>query len=211
MTLEPQDQQSRKGIIFMSMASVIVLDNRWAFHDELDLCSKKGLKRLANWILKGKITVLLQDEHEKIMALDIYRPIVVQLLKWGGYKPKTEEIDFSKEAVFVRDNNFCQFWHFDGDRKFKYRCSHEERSLEHLMPTSRNGASSFLNCVCACKVCNVRIKGNKTPEESGLKLIRQPFIPKRNRNEFVRINFNYNPEKETHRIFKQYYPNYVTV
>jgi hypothetical protein len=189
------------------MTSVIVLDSSWAFHAELDLRSKIGLKRLVNWVLKGKINVILQDEHEKIIALDIYRPIVIQLLKFGGYKPKSEEFGFTKEAVFLRDNNICQFWHFDNNgKKFKHKCSKEERSLEHLMPTSRGGGSSFLNCVCACKLCNVTIKGNKTPEEAGLKLIRQPFIPKRNKNEYVRIKFNFNAEKDSHRVFKEWYP-----
>jgi 5-methylcytosine-specific restriction endonuclease McrA len=184
----------------MDMTSVIVLDAKASYWDEVDI------GKVINWILKGKVRILVEDEKEKVKcSLDIYRPVVVQLLKFIGYKPKTEQVKWNKEAVFKRDGNICQFWHFDEKgHKFKYKCKPEEVTLEHLVPKSRGGAKdSFLNCVCACKRCNVVVKGNKTPEEAGLKLIRQPFIPKRNRNEFVRIDFNYNPDNLAHRIYME--------
>jgi hypothetical protein len=181
-------------------ASVIVLDGKWEYWDEVPI------RKAVNWILKSKVRVVIEDENEKLhCSLDIHRPIVVQLLKFFGYKPKVAEINFDKYAVFKRDGGICQFWHYDEfGRKFKHKCKADEMTLEHLIPKSRGGAPrSFLNCVCACKKCNVVIKGNQTPEEAGLKLIRQPTIPRRNRDEYVRVEFNFNSSNPSHRVYME--------
>ena len=50
-------------------------------------------------------------------------------------------------------------------------------SLDHVIPISRGGKSSWENVVCACLPCNVR-KGNKLLAECGVQLIRQPHRPR---------------------------------
>ena len=45
------------------------------------------------------------------------------------------------------------------------------------MNSSRGGVSSWENCVLACMRCNRR-KGSRTPEESGLRLLKRPVIPR---------------------------------
>lgn len=45
------------------------------------------------------------------------------------------------------------------------------------MPVSRGGASNWENCVLADRKINSR-KGNKLPEEAGLKLLRRPAVPR---------------------------------
>jgi hypothetical protein len=49
--------------------------------------------------------------------------------------------------------------------------------LDHVIPRNRGGAHTWENLVTACKSCNHR-KGNRTPEEAHLRLIRQPFEPR---------------------------------
>ncbi len=50
-------------------------------------------------------------------------------------------------------------------------------SLDHVVPISRGGKSTWENVVCACLPCNVR-KGNKLLHESDMRLIRLPHRPK---------------------------------
>ena len=54
----------------------------------------------------------------------------------------------------------------------------EQLSLDHVVPRSQGGTSTWENLVCACMKCNIR-KGGRTPTEAGLRLIRVPVKPKR--------------------------------
>lgn len=192
------------------MASVVVLTRDFQFWTEV------SMDKFWKWLVKEKIEVIACHDgesatcfgsynlslQEAITTFKVRKPLVVRLLGFVGYKVKTEEIGFSKEAVFQRDNNICQYWHYDENNKpFKYACKEDERTLDHVMPKSKGGRNSFENTVCACKVCNIEIKKNRTPEEAGLKLIRKPFVPKRNKGDFVTIKFAYNPRKLSHKIY----------
>ncbi|MBW3543699.1 MAG: HNH endonuclease, partial [Planctomycetes bacterium] len=52
-------------------------------------------------------------------------------------------------------------------------------SMDHVIPRSRGGETTWENIVCACLKCNVR-KGGRTPWEAGMTLFRQPIRPRRN-------------------------------
>ena len=77
----------------------------------------------------------------------------------------------NRQNVIWRDNNKCQY------------CSKvfptEKLTVDHVMPKSRGGEKSWTNLVAACKKCNQK-KGDKTPEEAGMKLIKKPYRPKTN-------------------------------
>lgn len=67
---------------------------------------------------------------------------------------------------------------------FGYRCSYcghkfssAELNLEHVIPRSRGGKTDWANVVTACIVCNLR-KGNRLPDEAGMKLLIKPTKPK---------------------------------
>ena len=192
------------------MTSVVVLTRDFQYWREIDM------RKFWTWLVKEKIKVIACSDgqnicfdnynlslKEAVTTFKVQKPLIVQLLKFAGYKVKREEIGYSKEAVFARDNNVCQYWHYDESGKpFKYTCKQDERTLDHIIPKSRGGlAQSFENCVCACSMHNIETKRNKLPEEVGLKLIRKPFVPKRNRGEYVTIRFAYNPQKLSHRIY----------
>jgi 5-methylcytosine-specific restriction endonuclease McrA len=53
----------------------------------------------------------------------------------------------------------------------------EDGSIDHVVPRSRGGATSWDNCVWASKRINA-LKGNRLPEEVGLKLWTVPRAPK---------------------------------
>jgi 5-methylcytosine-specific restriction endonuclease McrA len=67
-------------------------------------------------------------------------------------KPKTT-IRFSKGNVFLRDNYTCQYC---GDELEKRDCT-----LDHVVPTSHGGKTTFENTVCACGPCNAGKGNNK--------------------------------------------------
>jgi CRISPR/Cas system Type II protein with McrA/HNH and RuvC-like nuclease domain len=49
-------------------------------------------------------------------------------------------------------------------------------TLDHVIPLSRGGWDGWDNVVTACRSCNNR-KGDDTPEEAGMKLLRKPRLP----------------------------------
>lgn len=153
-----------------------------------------------------KIEIIVAHETEEIgsVSLKIKMPLVVRLLKFVGFKPKSEKIPFSQEAVFNRDNFICQYYHRDVmGKKFRYKCQADEVTIDHVIPLSQGGANSFLNTVCACRHCNEVLKKNKTPRDAGMELIRIPVIPKRDKNSFVIMHFNYNPKKLSHKKYME--------
>ena len=77
---------------------------------------------------------------------------------------------FNRRNIFARDNNQCQYC----GRKFIM----SELSLDHVVPRSQGGGTTWDNIVCACVECNVR-KGGRTPRQANLTLIRKPEKPKR--------------------------------
>jgi 5-methylcytosine-specific restriction endonuclease McrA len=94
----------------------------------------------------------------------------VILLKNYDRLPR-REVKFSRHNIYLRDENRCQYC----GAKF----TSSELSLDHVLPLSRGGVSSWENIVCACLSCNVK-KGNRTPTEAGLKLIATPQRPRWN-------------------------------
>lgn len=183
----------------MVMESVIVLNKNYQYWTEAPI------KKVLKWLTLNKIEVIAEDKTAEIGSYEfrIKMPLIVRLLNFIGYKPKRETIPYSDEAVYQRDDNICQYWHYDDmGRKFKKKLDHEDRSIDHVVPTSRGGPRcTFENSVTSCKWHNVKIKKNKTPEEAGLELIRKPFIPKRNRNDYIVVRFTYNKSKLSHNVF----------
>ena len=111
------------------------------------------------------------DDADWICAVNfpIQVPRVVRLLDYDRI-PK-ETVKFSRRNVFLRDENHCQYCR----RHF----SAQKLSIDHVMPRSRGGPTTWENVVTACLRCNVR-KGGRTPREAGMLLDRRPARPKRN-------------------------------
>lgn len=51
-------------------------------------------------------------------------------------------------------------------------------TVDHILPSSRGGESSWMNLVSACRECNHR-KADRTPAEAGMQLRFEPFDPSR--------------------------------
>lgn len=98
--------------------------------------------------------------------LRIRVPEVILVSAFNGFI--RHEVRFSRRNIFERDRNTCQYC---GKRVSK--C---DLTLDHVVPRSRGGRDSWENLVLACVPCNVR-KGNRTPEEAHMPLIRKPSKP----------------------------------
>ena len=99
---------------------------------------------------------------------EIQVPRVIRLL--GYEKLPKQTVKFNRRNIFARDNNQCQYC----GRKFPT----SELSLDHVIPRSQGGPSTWENIVCAYVECNVR-KGGRTPKQAHMGLIRKPEKPKR--------------------------------
>lgn len=109
-------------------------------------------------------------DHDWIRGVgyQLRAPRVIRLIECD--RGPRQGLRFNRRNVFARDGNRCQY------------CGHgfptSELSLDHVVPRSQGGQTSWENIVCACVACNVR-KGGRTPTEARMQLIREPVKPKR--------------------------------
>lgn len=92
----------------------------------------------------------------------------VIVLKTFNSVPNTD-VPFSRKNIFRRDNYTCQYC----GKQFRT----EELTIEHILPRSKGGKTTWQNCVLACISCNLK-KGNRTLTESGLILKKTPTRPR---------------------------------
>jgi len=101
------------------------------------------------------------------VSLSLRVPRVILLTLYDRY-PATEA-RLTRQNVFERDNFTCQYCGRRFDRRFL--------NIDHVIPRDRGGRTTWSNVVCSCRECNRR-KGNRTPEEAGMRLIRRPSRPR---------------------------------
>ena len=101
------------------------------------------------------------------ISLKIRVPRVILLLLFDR-QPK-KEVKFTRHNIFERDKNTCQYC--------GQICDRSDLNLDHVIPRDRGGPTTWENIVCSCIMCNTR-KGNHTPIEAGMHLIRKPKRPK---------------------------------
>ena len=103
-------------------------------------------------------------------------PRIIRLLAYD--KLPRQEVKFNRRNIFARDGNKCQYC--------GKRFSTADLSLDHVLPRSQQGKSTWENIVCACIRCNVK-KGGRTPEQANMHLITKPVKPKRSPSISVRL------------------------
>src|SRR6476469_6597470 len=110
------------------------------------------------------------DEFDWIhtVRFQIAVPRIIRLL--GYDKLPRQDVKFNRRNIYARDGNKCQYC--------VKRMPTTELSLDHVVPKSQGGKSTWDNIVCCCVKCNVK-KGGRTPEQAHLHLITKPVKPKR--------------------------------
>jgi 5-methylcytosine-specific restriction endonuclease McrA len=94
-------------------------------------------------------------------------PKIIVLCKFDKVPKRRPK--FSAKNIWIREKGICAY----SGKKL----SPNEGNIDHLIPKSRGGQTTWENCVLAHKEINAK-KGNKTPEEAGLKLLITPEPPK---------------------------------
>jgi 5-methylcytosine-specific restriction endonuclease McrA len=109
------------------------------------------------------------EDWIRAVNFEIQVPRVIRLLFYDRRPRQT--VRFNRRNVFARDANRCQYC--------GKRFSTSELSLDHVIPRSRGGDTTWENVVCSCLRCNVR-KGGRTPAEARMQLVSPPTRPNHN-------------------------------
>jgi len=123
-----------------------------------------AVRRALVLMLKG-VAQAEETNHSQVHSTSkaIQVPSVIRLLSYRHIPQQSRAL--SRKNILLRDRNTCQFC------GVSFPAS--ELTLDHVLPRSRGGRSSWENLVASCYTCNNR-KGDRTPEEAGLKLQRRP-------------------------------------
>ncbi len=102
--------------------------------------------------------------HTPRMVLKVPRVVVLQAY---DRMPRTQ-VRFSRQNVYLRDGFTCQYCGKVFPRA--------QLNLDHVVPRSQGGRTSWENVVCSCVRCNLN-KGGRTPQQAGLRVLNPPKRP----------------------------------
>jgi 5-methylcytosine-specific restriction endonuclease McrA len=149
------------GLLCRDLAEVVHCDDgafaNYTFDTWLELSGTRSDRKHPN------------DDWIRAVNFEIQVPRVIRLLEYDRL-PK-QHLHLNRRNVLARDDHLCQYC----GRHFPLH----QLSLDHVMPRSRGGETTWENVVCACLSCNVK-KGGRTPHEAKMKLVRHPARPQRN-------------------------------
>ncbi len=139
--------------------NVLVLNQNY---EPIAICNAKKAVIL---VYLGKAEIVESIETEiRAISFSMPFPSVVRLQIYI-YKPFMSVI-LSRKNILRRDHHRCQY------------CGKVALPLtvDHIIPKHFGGKHSWENLVCACIRCNNR-KGNKTPDQAGMQLLKNPQKP----------------------------------
>tara|TARA_Y100001938_G_C8079288_1_gene428069 strand:- start:1238 stop:1738 length:501 start_codon:yes stop_codon:yes gene_type:complete len=126
-------------------------------------------KKAITLYLQEKIEIIKEYEDEWIHSPSkkFKVPAVIRLinfifkLPWG--------VKLTRTNLFIRDQGACQYC---------YKKLNKSRfTIDHVIPRSKGGKTSWENLVCSCSRCNTH-KGDKSLAECGYKLKTPPVKPR---------------------------------
>ncbi len=123
---------------------------------------------LEEWVLACRFYV--SNGNGRVIhspSLSFLAPEAIYLVKFDRL-PRLEVV-FSRANLLVRDQYTCQYC----GKSVK---NPKDRTIDHIIPRSRGGKTVWENVVLCCRKCNLR-KGDRTPEEAGMKLLKKPKPP----------------------------------
>jgi 5-methylcytosine-specific restriction endonuclease McrA len=123
-----------------------------------------------SWCELGQLTSLDKqpgEEYLQAVGFEVLVPRIVRLTRFD--KLPLQTVRFNRKNLFARDDHTCQY------------CGRTEPtnqlSLDHVIPRSHGGPTTWENIVCCCLRCNSR-KGGRTPKEARMKLLSSPSKPR---------------------------------
>ncbi len=125
-----------------------------------------NVKKAIVLLYLGKAELIEAHEGRAVRSVSTTMPFpsIVKLSMF--VKVPFKRIILSRKNILRRDGHRCMY------------CGRGDLTLtiDHVMPISRGGEDSWENLVCACVKCNNR-KGDRTPDEAHLLLLRRPMRP----------------------------------
>jgi 5-methylcytosine-specific restriction endonuclease McrA len=151
----PLPEHQRRG---RAHGRVLVLN---ATYEPINVCT---VRRAVVLLLKDKAEVIEHADWELHSETQtIQRPVVIRLVTYVRIPRDTHRRKITRRAVFARDGWTCQY------------CG-SNLTVDHVIPKSKGGASSWENIVASCAPCNRR-KGDALPRQVGMRLVKQPRTP----------------------------------
>jgi 5-methylcytosine-specific restriction endonuclease McrA len=139
---------------------VLVLN---ATYEPINVCT---VRRAVVLLLKEKAEVVERSTWElHSERATMSRPVVIRLVSYVRIPHDTHRRKITRRAVFARDGWACQ-----------YCGARSNLTVDHVIPRSKGGPSSWENIVAACAPCNRR-KGDMTPGQANMHPAREPRAP----------------------------------
>jgi 5-methylcytosine-specific restriction endonuclease McrA len=139
-------------------APVLVLN---ASYEPINICAAR---RAIVLVLKGvAITEEINGHLLHSARIAVRVPSVIRLLEYRRIPHQTRAL--SRKNILLRDRNSCQYC--------GVLLPSSELTLDHIVPRSRGGQSTWENLVACCHPCNHK-KGNHLLHECSMKLLREP-------------------------------------
>jgi len=98
-------------------------------------------------------------------------PSVIRLVRYVRRVSRLEMIRCSRKNILLRDRNQCQYC--------GKICTKSEATIDHVVPRSKGGVTSWTNTVTACVSCNLK-KSNKSLSDIRMTLLKAPRKPRIN-------------------------------
>jgi 5-methylcytosine-specific restriction endonuclease McrA len=132
-------------------------------YEPLSICSPKRAITLI-FLYKAELIEKAQNKLIRTVSNSFAFPSVIKLCEY--HSVPYHKVELSKKNIFHRDNNQCQYC---GTKRGLL-------TLDHVIPKSRGGKTSWENLTTACFECNNK-KGNRTPQEAKMTLRTKPHKP----------------------------------
>jgi 5-methylcytosine-specific restriction endonuclease McrA len=146
--------------------------------------------------VRRAVILLLQEKAELVeataaqlraRAFSFAVPLVIRLVRYIRI-PRKLKLPCSRRGVFARDRETCQYCGIQPGRS--------QLTMDHVLPRSQGGGTTWENVVTACRECNHR-KGGRTPEQANMELMSTPRQPQY-------VAFALLGELERHDVWRKY-------
>ncbi len=161
MAVRVVDVRRAMTLLYRGCAEVITIESdlyaNYDFESWCELSSLQVLERQPD------------EEYLRTPTSELLVPRIVRLTLYDKVPKST--VRFNRKNLFARDNHACQYC---GQRK-----PMSQLSLDHVLPRSQGGKTTWENVVCSCTACNSR-KGGRTPIQANMALLSKPMRPHAN-------------------------------
>jgi len=129
---------------------------------------------LSVWSWQDAFVAVIQ---ERVVQLKTYDDVLVRSAARSFRVPAVvalksfysrKKVSFTRYNLFLRDEFRCQYC--------GQRFHAKDLTFDHVVPRCKGGTAAWSNIVACCGTDNLH-KGNRTPQQAGMRLLRPPYEP----------------------------------